>query len=628
MKLGPDKTPRYSNFTAQHFFRLAALKHCSNSHLVKPKPLFLASVITTLVMVGCSTDQRVADSSAVTDEQTVAAQAEVALIDKATSNDEVVEEHKAQAEYSSPQKLQEVIVTAAKNGADTRSLQGVKMKRAASAAEMHGYQLMEPPMAAIHSPQLMVQDRENYLPQKDNPIHQVREAPVSTFSVDVDTASYSNVRRMIMKEGRLPPRDAVKAEEFINYFAYDYPKPESTEQPFSVHTEVSNAPWNKQRKLIKIGLRGYEPESRPAANLVFLIDVSGSMQSEDKLGLAKRSLKMLTSQMRDDDRIALVVYAGAAGLVLPSTPGTEKSKINTAIDQLTAGGSTHGSAGIKLAYQVASQNFIENGINRVLIASDGDMNVGTVNLNALKDLVAERRESGIALSTLGFGSGNYNYALMEQLADVGNGNAAYLDSLKEAHRVLVQQMNSTLLTIAKDVKVQVEFNPERVSEYRLIGYENRMLKREDFSNDKIDAGDIGAGHRVTALYEVTLKGSGAEAIAPLRYSSEGKASASRKTSEELAYVKLRYKLPNEDHSRLVDLPILQSETSDTSTDMKFASAVAGFAQLLRGGEYTGEWSYEELLSLARAGRGQDNHGDRAELVKLIELSQQWKLAQF
>ncbi|MGH1372006.1 MAG: vWA domain-containing protein [Cellvibrionaceae bacterium] len=482
------------------------------------------------------------------------------------------------------------------------------------------------------TPALLAEDRETYLPQTDNPVHKVSRVPVSTFSIDVDTASYSNVRRMIQREGRLPQTDAVKAEEFINYFDYHYPQPESQQQPFSVHTELMTSPWNENTKLLKIGLQGYQPEIRPAANLVFLVDVSGSMQSEHKLGLAKRSLKMLAQQMQKEDRLALVVYAGAAGVVLASTSGDQKQKIFSAIDQLTAGGSTHGSAGIELAYQVAREAFIKDGINRVLIASDGDMNVGTVDHNALKDLVVRHRDSGIALSTLGFGSGNYNYALMEQLADVGNGNAAYVDSLKEAHRVLVQQMNSTLMTIAKDVKIQVEFNPRFVAEYRLIGYENRMLRQEDFRNDKVDAGEIGAGHDVTALYELSLVGSDARLLPELRYAnSELETASPTKPSrvDEFGFVKLRYKHPNGNHSRLITMPLasrLLIDNSPGSTDMNFSAAVAGFAQLLRGGAYLGSWGYDELLNLARNNRGSDHYGHRAEFVNLIELSRQWQLA--
>jgi len=474
-------------------------------------------------------------------------------------------------------------------------------------------------------PQLEQRDRENYLPQDENAVQRVSETPVSTFSIDVDTAAYSNVRRMIMREGRLPPSDAVKAEEFINYFDYDYAQGEGLGKPFSIQTEVARSPWNANTHLVQVGLKGFEPKlsERPASNLVFLVDVSGSMQSPYKLQLVKQSLRMLVKQMNAEDRIALVVYAGAAGVVLESTPGNQKAKILGALDNLRAGGSTNGGAGIKLAYSIARQAFIKGGINRVLIASDGDMNVGTVNHEALKDLIKSQRESGIALSTLGFGSGNYNYALMEQLADVGDGNAAYIDSIKEAHKVLVREMQSTLLTIARDVKVQVEFNPEWVAEYRLIGYENRLLKREDFTNDKVDAGDIGAGHTVTALYEIALHNSGGEKIPTRRYGNNDSNRVINK-GKELAFVKLRYKPMGGNASLEMSQPILgkaiQGTFSKASNNLKFASAVAGFAQILQGGEYTGDWGLDAALALARESRGNDPHGYRAELVTLVELA--------
>jgi Ca-activated chloride channel family protein len=468
-------------------------------------------------------------------------------------------------------------------------------------------------------------DRENYLHYEHNGVKVVAEQPVSTFSVDVDTASYANVRRMLVREGRLPPSDAVRLEEMINYFSYSYVTPESTDQPFSINTELAPAPWSDGHQLLQIGLKGFEPkpEQRPAANLVFLVDVSGSMQSADKLGLVKKSLCLLVNKMNAQDRIALAVYAGAAGIVLESTPGNEKAKILAAIDGLQAGGSTHGSAGIKLAYSLAEQYQIEGGINRVIIASDGDMNVGTVNIEALKNLVEHKRKSGIALTTLGFGSGNYNYALMEQLADVGNGNASYIDSLKEAQKVLVNEMQSTLLTIASDVKIQVEFNPSLVSEYRLIGYENRLLNREDFSNDKVDAGDIGAGHTVTALYEIVLAGSGGERISNLRYTT--KQGQAHSNTGELAFVKLRYKQPGESRSvelsRAISSDALNDSINNSSDDLRFAASVAGFGQILQGGTFTGNWSYSDALTLARNSRGADPHGYRSEFVHLIELAQ-------
>ena len=471
------------------------------------------------------------------------------------------------------------------------------------------------------------QNSENYLEIEENRIRQVISDPVSTFSIDVDTASYSNLRRMLNGEGRLPPADAVKIEEMINYFSYSYPEPENLDQPFSVHTEVAPAPWNEQKLLLQIGLKGYEPEAseRPAANLVFLVDVSGSMQSPDKLGLVQKSLRLLVNQMNADDRIALAVYAGSAGLVLESTPGSEKSEILRAIDSLQAGGSTNGSAGIHLAYEVAEQNFIEGGINRILIASDGDMNVGTIGVDALKALIEEKRKSGIAVTTLGFGTGNYNEAIMEQIADVGNGNAAYIDSLLEAQKVLVNEMQSTLLTIAKDVKIQVEFNPGLVSEYRLIGYENRMLAREDFRNDQVDAGEIGAGHRVTALYEITLKGSGAEMIPNLRYQSEEQSETEQSTlTSEIAYVNLRYKLPEESIStefgQAVDRAEIQPSLTDASDNLRFAASVAAFAQLLRDSDYSLGMSFDQVLDMARPARGEDRYGYRSEFLSLVELA--------
>lgn len=468
-------------------------------------------------------------------------------------------------------------------------------------------------------------DRENYLPNEHNRVKQVATEPVSTFSVDVDTASYSNVRRMLVNEGRLPPHDAVRVEEMINYFSYGYETPTSTKQPFSVTTELAPAPWNTDRHLLQIGLKGYEPpiSNRKAANLVFLIDVSGSMQSSNKLPLVKKSLKLLLKSLDKNDRIALVVYAGAAGIVLESTPANEKAKIASAIDQLRAGGSTHGSAGIKLAYEVAQQNFVDNGINRVLIASDGDMNVGTVSIEALKELIEQKRKSGIALTTLGFGTGNYNYSLMEQLADVGNGNASYIDNLKEAHKVLVKEAQSTLLTIAKDVKIQVEFNPSIVSEYRLIGYENRILAREDFANDKVDAGDIGAGHTVTALYELTLASSENRTFQQLRYGNSAPATTNL-TTDEVAYVKLRYKIPGESVSKELEQPVLtasqQNSFSTASPDFRFASSVAAYGQLLSGSNYTASYSYDDVIEALRDARGDDSDGYRSELISMVELT--------
>lgn len=477
-----------------------------------------------------------------------------------------------------------------------------------------------PPMPAT------LTDREQYLAFEQNGVKRSDEQPVSTFSIDVDTAAYSNIRRMLQQEGRLPPAHAVRIEEMINYFDYDYPQPENP-HPFSVSTELAQSPWHAGRQLLQIGIKAFEPvsELRPAANLVFLVDVSGSMQAPNKLSLVKRSLRMLTKQMNENDRIALVAYAGAAGLVLPSTPANKRSSILQAIENLSAGGSTNGSAGILLAYEQARQHYIEDGINRVIIASDGDLNVGTVDLDALKDLIAKKRKSGISLTTLGFGAGNYNYALMEQLADNGNGNAAYIDNLAEAQKVLVQEMNATLLTVANDVKVQVEFNPKHVAEYRLIGYENRMLQREDFSNDRVDAGDIGAGHTVTALYEITPTDASHRQISDLRYQQASNKRRQDGSNAELAYVKLRYKRPDEAHSIEIQQaikPLIGSPAlSDASNNLRFAASVAGFGSLLSGGRYSSNWTFDDVLELARGARSKDPHGYRGEFIRLVELAQ-------
>jgi Ca-activated chloride channel homolog len=519
---------------------------------------------------------------------------------------------------------QQAVTAKPKAGSDQR--QHARRKMEYSTADMAIAAAPAGHIAYYPQPQI---DRENYLHYQENGINRVIETPVSTFSIDVDTASYANVRRMLVQEGRMPPADAIRLEEMINYFGYSYPVPESTDQPFSVSTEMAPAPWSDGHHLLQVGLKGFEPAlaERPSSNLVFLVDVSGSMRAPNKLGLLKKSLRLLVNKMDERDSIALVVYAGAAGTVLEATPGNQKAKIMNAINALEAGGSTHGSAGIEMAYALAAQNKVEGGINRVIIASDGDMNVGTVDIEALKDLVERKRETGVALTTLGFGSGNYNYALMEQLADVGNGNAAYIDSLKEAQKVLVNEMQSTLLTIASDVKIQVEFNPDVVSEYRLIGYENRLLNREDFTNDKVDAGDIGAGHTVTALYEIALKGSEAERVPALRYPGNKAAAAlaSGESSEEIAFVKLRYKQPGSttsiEYSQAVQRDRVAESIVESSTDLRFAASVAGFGQLMKGGAYTASWGYPDALALAKNSRGQDPHGYRSEFIHLIELAQ-------
>ena len=462
---------------------------------------------------------------------------------------------------------------------------------------------------------------EKYQKIEASDVHSTREQPVSTFSIDVDTGAYSNVRRML-NNGQLPPTDAVRLEEFVNYFNYDYPTPDSKEMPFSVSTEVMTAPWNKEAKLLQIGIKGYEEASSelPPSNLVFLVDVSGSMRSPNKLGLVKKALKMLAKGSREQDTISLVVYAGASGVVLEPTAANDRIKIEQALDSLTAGGSTNGGAGIELAYKMAEKAFIKGGINRVILATDGDFNVGTVNREQLIDMVERKRKTGIGFSALGFGTGNYNEHLMEQLANKGNGNYGYIDNLLEAKKLLVDQRAGTLMTIAKDVKIQVEFNPAVVAEYRLLGYQNRMLEREDFNNDKVDAGEIGAGHTVTALYEVVLQDSEGKRMEPLRYSSNEKTEDHKLT--EAAMISLRYKLPDEDKSTLYR-DYLQAETlkqSKGGDNIRFAASVAGFAELLRGGQFLGDWGWDEAQQLAQASKGQDVNGYRGELMQLISMA--------
>lgn len=462
---------------------------------------------------------------------------------------------------------------------------------------------------------------ERYETREDNPVQRVSEQPVSTFSIDVDTGSYANVRRML-RNGQRPPADAVRAEEMINYFDYGHPGPSSLSTPFRVTTELAAAPWNDKRQLLMVGIKGYDvaKSELPPANLVFLIDTSGSMHSPDKLPLLKQSFAQLVEQLRPQDRVSMVVYAGSAGLVLEPTSGADKARILAALDGLQAGGSTNGGAGIELAYAMAKQAYVKDGVNRVILATDGDFNVGTVDRKALETLVADQRRHGIALTTLGFGQGNYNDAMAERLADVGDGNHAYIDTVQEARKVLVDEMQSTLLTIAKDVKIQIEFNPAQVAEYRLIGYENRMLRREDFANDKVDAGDIGAGHEVTALYELTLVGSGAERLPPLRYAEDTPKPSVGKAGE-LAHLRLRYKRPGEDSSRLIERPVqvrdLRLAPSDT---LRFVAGVAAYADALRGGKNIDGWNWEDIARAARAGTGdgRDPWKLRAEFVELVD----------
>jgi Ca-activated chloride channel family protein len=459
-------------------------------------------------------------------------------------------------------------------------------------------------------------------------VKQVAAEQFSTFSIDVDTGAYSNVRRFLMN-GQLPPRDAVRVEEMINYFSYDYPKPEAGGEPFRVTTSVERTPWNNETYLLHVGIKGYEPPAaeRPAANLVFLVDVSGSMDQPDKLPLLISGMKVLTDQLRDDDKVTIVVYAGAAGLVLEPTAGKDKAKIRAALDRLEAGGSTAGGEGLALAYAKAKEAKIDGGINRIILATDGDFNVGTTDIGQLKDMVADARESGVSLTTLGFGEGNYNDALMEQIADVGNGNYGYVDSIKEAKRLLIDQLSGTIHTIAKDVKIQIEFNPDVVAEYRLIGYENRALNREDFNNDQKDAGEIGAGHTVTAIYEIALKGSKGLRVDPLRYGDSASEGQPDPKASEFAFLRLRYKAPDGDVSKLIETPLSVAalrEPIEAPSDARFAVAVAAFGQKLRGGDYLGEFGFDQIAETARSSRGADEDGYRAEFIELVEIAKALK----
>jgi Ca-activated chloride channel family protein len=469
--------------------------------------------------------------------------------------------------------------------------------------------------------------RENYQHLDVNELFRVASDPVSTFSIDVDTGAYSNMRRFL-NQGQLPPQDAVRVEEFINYFDYDYPFPKSTKAPFQASTEIAPTPWNTNTRLLRIGIQGYQVsrENIPPSNLVFLIDVSGSMNSPDKLPLLRQAMGMLVNQLDARDSISMVVYAGASGVVLPPTRGNRKADILNALNQLQAGGSTNGAAGIELAYQMAQQNFVKGGINRVILATDGDFNVGQASTEELIDMIQRKRDAGVALTTLGFGSGNINDHLLEQLADEGNGNYAYIDRLSEAQKVLCEELSATLLTIAKDVKIQVEFNPATVSEYRLIGYENRALNEQDFNNDQVDAGEIGAGHRVTALYEISLVGGNGDRLPGRRYPANKSAeSADRPVTasfgHELAHLRIRYKLPNESTSRLIESPVMDSGINARGGDnFNFAAAVAAFAQKLRGGKYLNGYSYSEIAQLASSARGDDAQGYRSEFMQLVNLA--------
>jgi Ca-activated chloride channel family protein len=474
---------------------------------------------------------------------------------------------------------------------------------------------------------------------EENPFLPAATNPLSTFSIDVDTASYSNVRRFI-NNGSLPPKDAVRVEEMINYFSYDYREPEG-DDPFSIDLDATACPWDSSHRLLRIGLKGREVanEKRPASNLVFLLDVSGSMMPAERLPLVKQAMRLLVEKLSEKDRVAIVIYAGGSGLALTSTPGNEKEKILRALEELKAGGSTNGAEGIELAYKTAADNFIKGGVNRVILATDGDFNIGVTNQGDLIRLIEEKAKGGVFLSVLGVGTDNLKDSTMQKLADKGNGNYAYLDTVDEARKVLVQQINGTLMTIAKDVKIQVEFNPARVASYRLIGYEKRMLRKEDFNNDKIDAGEIGAGHTVTALYEVVPAGPGAidpaasvPPVDPLKYQSPNPPAvaattpADSKASPEMVTVKLRHKKPEGDISELTERSFTDngSKFENAAPDLKFAAAVAEFGMILRGSQYKGKATMGAVIEWAQEGKGRDTAGYRAGFIEMARKAQTLK----
>ena len=459
----------------------------------------------------------------------------------------------------------------------------------------------------------MPRNTERYAAQDPNPVRSVAQEPVSTFSIDVDTGSYANTRRLL-NNGSLPPAAAVRTEEIVNYFDYAYPQPQD-DKPFAVNIETADSPWQPQAKLIRIGIKAKDTavKTLPPANLVFLIDVSGSMSSEDKLPLVKKTLQILTEQLRPQDKVTLITYASGEKLLLPAT--SDKQKILAAINSLEAGGATHGEQAIQMAYREAGKHYIKNGINRILLATDGDFNVGITDFDTLKNLAAEKRKSGISLTTLGYGTGNYNDRLMEQLADAGDGNHSYIDNPAEARKVVQRQLSSTLATVAQDVKIQVEFNPAAVKEYRLVGYENRTLRQEDFNNDNADAGDIGAGHSVTALYEIIPAG----AQGWLGGSRYQKTAPQEGSLKEYGYLKLRYKLPGQSKSLLIEQPIPARSVplAQASRDTRWATAAASYAQMLQGGRYNGSQTWDGIAELARANAQPDPYGLHAEFLELI-----------
>lgn len=508
--------------------------------------------------------------------------------------------------------LSEVVVT----GSPVRNFFS---QRKAASYEVDQVYFMEDAESSYHQP-----NTEDYEGLDENTFQEATQNPLSTFSIDVDAASYSNMRRFI-NIGQNPPKDAVRIEEMINYFNYDYKQP-TGQDPFSINTEVAPAPWNEKHQLVHIGLQGkvIPTENLPASNLVFLLDVSGSMFAQNKLPLLKSGLKMLVDQLRDEDKVSIVVYAGAAGCVLPPTSGKEKDKIIEALQNLKAGGSTAGGAGIELAYKIAKENFMKEGNNRIILATDGDFNVGASSNEAMEDLIEKKRKEGVFLTVLGFGMGNYKDSKMEILADKGNGNYAYIDNILEAKKVLVNEFGGTLFAIAKDVKIQVEFNPANVTAYRLIGYENRKLNNEDFNNDKKDAGELGSGHTVTALYEIIPKGveSYFKPIDDLKYQKNEPKTEKVTYGDELLTVKFRYKAPDEEVSQLIVKAVENTITAldKTSDNFRWSAAVATYGMLLKDSDYLEKGDYKLVTDLARSAKGKDENGYRIEFIKLVESS--------
>ncbi|MET3777604.1 vWA domain-containing protein [Rhizobium alvei] len=537
-------------------------------------------------------------------------------------------EENTPADIVSPQREQDAESTVAGRIAEVP--EGVPAPKTLNMALPAAPATAQAPAEDMAMPSLSEDNRDRFVGKEVNPVKSVATDPVSTFSIDVDTASYAFARRELMY-GQLPPADSVRVEEMINYFPYDWKGPDKPDEAFRTTVTVMPTPWNAGTKLMHVAIKGYDiavTEQRPA-NLVFLIDVSGSMDAEDKLPLLKSAFRLLVNKLKPTDTVSIVTYAGNSGVVLEPTAVSDKARILNAIDTLTPGGSTAGAAGIETAYALAQKAFVKDGVNRIFLATDGDFNVGASSDDELKRLIEAKRKTGIFLSVLGFGTGNYNDGLMQVLAQNGNGVAAYIDTLSEAQKTLVQEATASLFPIAKDVKIQVEFNPAAIAEYRLIGYETRALKREDFNNDKIDAGEIGSGHRVTAIYEVTPKGSPAVLNDDLRYQNEAKSDAADAIpSDEMAFVKIRYKKPTEDKSELITMPVKASSAlpslDDASADVRFSVAVSAFGQKLRGESQLDDYSWASIQKLGEAGKGSDPFGYRAEFLKLVELAESLK----